>query len=354
MPTLAAADQTLLNASYDPTRELYKAINSAFVAEWKAKSGETVRILSSHGGSGAQARAVIEGLTADVVTLALSADIDAIAAKTGKLPADWQKLLPNNSTPYASTIVFVVRKGNPKGIKDWEDLGKPGVGVVAANPKTGGGARWNYLAAWGYGLKKFDGDEAKTRELVASIYKNAPVLDTGARGATTTFAQRGIGDALIAWENEAFLLLKQFGEDKVRDRHAFALHSCGARGRRRRGQRQGAWGVGRRPRLSGVSLHAGRAGDHRQELLPSGASRVRRARGSRPLPQGRTLHDRRCLRRLGAGAENAFRRWRRLRRNPKGQRPEMSQPAAWSRPLAENRRMSAALQSASCIFRPLN
>jgi sulfate/thiosulfate transport system substrate-binding protein len=214
LPRLAAADQTLLNVSYDPTRELYKAINSAFVAEWKAKTGETVRLQSSHGGSGAQARAVIEGLPADVVTLALSADIDAIAAKTGKIPADWQKLLPNNSTPYASTIVFVVRKGNPKGIRDWDDLGKPGVGVVAANPKTGGGARWNYLAAWGYGLKKFDGDEAKTRDLVASIYKNAPVLDTGARGATTTFAQRGIGDALIAWENEAFLLLKQFGDGK--------------------------------------------------------------------------------------------------------------------------------------------
>ena len=213
-PGMAAADQTLLNVSYDPTRELYKAINSAFAAEWKAKSGESMRILSSHGGSGAQARAVIEGLNADVATLALSADIDAIAAKTGKIPADWQNLLPNNSTPYASTIVFVVRKGNPKGIRDWEDLGKPGVGVVAANPKTGGGARWNYLAAWGYGLKKFDGDEAKTRDLVASIYKNAPVLDTGARGATTTFAQRGIGDALIAWENEAFLLLKQFGDGK--------------------------------------------------------------------------------------------------------------------------------------------
>ena len=213
-PGMAAADQTLLNVSYDPTRELYKAINSAFVAEWKAKSGETVRILSSHGGSGAQARAVIEGLNADVATLALSADIDAIAAKTGKIPPDWQKRLPNNSTPYASTIVFVVRKGNPKGITDWEDLGKPGVSVVAANPKTGGGARWNYLAAWGYGLKKFDGDEAKTRDLVASIYKNAPVLDTGARGATTTFAQRGIGDALIAWENEAFLLLKEFGDGK--------------------------------------------------------------------------------------------------------------------------------------------
>ncbi|MFY9657065.1 MAG: sulfate ABC transporter substrate-binding protein [Methylocystis sp.] len=214
VPSLAAADQTLLNVSYDPTRELYKAINSAFVAEWKAKKGEGVRIQSSHGGSGAQARAVIEGLNADVVTLALSADIDAIAAKTGKIPSDWQKLLPNNSTPYASTIVFVVRRGNPKGIKDWEDLGKPGVAVVAANPKTGGGARWNYLAAWGYGLEKFNGDEAKTRDLVASIYKNAPVLDTGARGATTTFAQRGIGDALIAWENEAFLLLKEFGDSK--------------------------------------------------------------------------------------------------------------------------------------------
>jgi sulfate/thiosulfate-binding protein len=212
--TMAQAAGTLLNVSYDPTRELYKQINPAFAADWKAKTGETLEIQASHGGSGAQARAVIDGLEADVVTLALAADIDAIATKTGKIPADWQKRLPNNSAPYASTIVFLVRKGNPKGIKDWDDLAKPGVAVITPNPKTSGGARWNFLGAWGYGLKKFNGDEAKTKELVKAIYKNAPVMDTGARGSTITFAQRGLGDVLIAWENEAFLALKEFGADK--------------------------------------------------------------------------------------------------------------------------------------------
>ena len=212
--TAASADVTLLNVSYDPTRELYKAINAAFAADWKAKTGETVTIQNSHGGSGAQARAVIDGLQADVVTLALSADIDAIAAKTGKIPADWQTRLPNNSAPYTSTIVFLVRKGNPKGIRDWSDLAKPGVSVITPNPKTSGGARWNYLAAWSYGLKTFDGDEAKTRDFVAAIYKNAPVLDTGARGSTITFAQRGLGDVLIAWENDAFLASEEFGKNQ--------------------------------------------------------------------------------------------------------------------------------------------
>lgn len=212
--TGAQTGKTLLNVSYDPTRELYKAINPAFVAEWKAKTGETVHIQSSHAGSGAQARAVIDGLNADVVTLALAADIDAIAAKSVKIPADWQKRRPHNSSPYTSTIVFLVRKGNPKAVEDWGDLAKPGVAVITPNPKTSGGARWNYLAAWGYGLKKFDGDEAKTRDFVTAIYNNAPVLDTGARGSTITFAQRGLGDALIAWENEAFLALEEFGADK--------------------------------------------------------------------------------------------------------------------------------------------
>ena len=212
---LAAQAQTsLLNVSYDPTRELYKAINQAFAADWKAKTGETIAIQASHNGSGAQARAVIDGLNADVVTLALAADIDAIAAKTGKIPADWQARLPNNSSPYTSTIVFLVRKGNPKNIHDWSDLAKPGINVVTPNPKTSGGARWNYLAAWGYGLKAFGGDEAKTREFVGAIYKNAPVLDTGARGSTITFAQRGLGDVLIAWENDAFLAFEEFGKDK--------------------------------------------------------------------------------------------------------------------------------------------
>jgi sulfate/thiosulfate transport system substrate-binding protein len=208
------AAEPLLNVSYDPTRELYKAINPAFAAEWKAKTGEDIQVQASHAGSGAQARAVIEGLNADVVTLALAADIDAIAKKSGKIPEDWQKRLPNNSSPYTSTIVFLVHKGNPKKIKDWDDLAKPGVAVVTPNPKTSGGARWNYLAAWAYGLKKFGGDEEKTKDFIKAIYQNAPVLDTGARGATITFAQRGIGDVLIAWENEAFLADKEFGADK--------------------------------------------------------------------------------------------------------------------------------------------
>jgi sulfate/thiosulfate-binding protein len=209
-----AAAEPLLNVSYDPTRELYKAINPAFAAEWKAKTGEDIQVQASHAGSGAQARAVIEGLNADVVTLALAADIDAIAKKSGKIPEDWQKRLPNNSSPYTSTIVFLVHKGNPKKIKDWDDLAKPGVSVVTPNPKTSGGARWNYLAAWAYGLKKFGGDEEKTKDFIKLIYQNAPVLDTGARGSTITFAQRGIGDVLIAWENEAFLADKEFGADK--------------------------------------------------------------------------------------------------------------------------------------------
>src|SRR5664280_896112 len=190
--TAANADVTLLNVSYDPTRELYKAINAAFIADWKTKTGETVTIQNSHGGSGAQARSVIDGLAADVVTLALAADIDAIAAKTGKIPADWQKRLPNNSAPYTSTIVFLVHKGNPKGIHDWDDLVKPGVAVITPNPKTSGGARWNFLAAWEFAKRKF-GSEAKAKDFVQSLYKNVPVLDSGARGSSITFAQRGQG-----------------------------------------------------------------------------------------------------------------------------------------------------------------
>ena len=211
----ASADTTILNVSYDPTRELYKAIDAAFAADWKAKTGETVVVQQSHGGSGAQARAVIDGLGADVVTLALEADIDAIAAKSKKIPADWRSRLPNNSTPYTSTIVFLVRKGNPKGIKDWEDLVKAGVEVVTPNPKTSGGARWNYLAAWAYADQKYGHDEKKTRDFIAALYHNVPVLDSGARGATTTFGQRGIGDVLISWENEAYLALKELGPDEV-------------------------------------------------------------------------------------------------------------------------------------------
>jgi len=205
---------SLLNVSYDPTRELYQEFNSAFAKYWKTKTGDQVTIQQSHGGSGKQARSVIDGLTADVVTLALAYDIDAIAEKGRLLAADWQKRLPNNSSPYTSTIVFLVRKGNPKSIKDWDDLTKPGVSVVTPNPKTSGGARWNYLAAWGFALKKFNKDEAKARDFVARLFKNVPVLDTGARGATTTFVQREIGDVLVAWENEALLSLKESGKEK--------------------------------------------------------------------------------------------------------------------------------------------
>ncbi len=209
-----AADTTLLNVSYDPTRELYSAVNKAFIAEWeKAHPGDHLTIRQSHGGSGKQARSVIDGLDADVVTLALAYDIDAIAER-GALAKDWQKRLPDNSSPYTSTIVFLVRKGNPKGIKDWDDLTKPGIKVVTPNPKTSGGARWNYLAAWGYALQKSGGDEAKARDFVKALFKNAPVLDTGARGSTVTFVERGIGDVLIAWENEAYLSVNELGPDK--------------------------------------------------------------------------------------------------------------------------------------------
>jgi len=210
----ARAASTLLNVSYDPTRELYRAINAAFAATWQAQHGGAVTVRSSHGGSGAQARAVIEGLNADVVTLALAADIDAIAARSHKIPADWQSRLPHHSTPYTSTIVFLVRKGNPKGIKDWDDLAKPGIAVVTPNPKTSGGARWNYLAAWAYAQKKFGNDQDKAKEFVAAIYRNVAMLDTGARGSTISFAQRGQGDVLIAWENDAFLASEEFGKDK--------------------------------------------------------------------------------------------------------------------------------------------
>jgi len=209
-----APAQELLNVSYDPTRELYQELNAAFEKQWQARTGKTVTIQQSHGGSGKQARAVIDGLEADVLTLALGYDIDAVAA-TGLLPKDWQKRLPNNSAPYTSTIVFLVRKGNPKGIKDWNDLVKPGIQVITPNPKTSGGARWNYLAAWAYALKQPGGNDAKAKEFVTALFKNVPVLDSGARGATITFVQRGIGDVLLAWENEAFLSIKELGPEKV-------------------------------------------------------------------------------------------------------------------------------------------
>ena len=208
----SSGETTLLNVSYDPTREFYQEYNGVFIKHWKEKTGKNIAITQSHGGSGKQARAVIDGLDADVVTLALAYDIDTVAKDTGFIEKEWQSNLPNNSSPYTSTIVFLVRKRNPKGIKDWEDLAKSGVSVITPNPKTSGGARWNYLAAWGYGLKKYQSEE-KAREFVKKIYENVPVLDTGARGSTTTFAQRKMGDVLITWENEAHLVLKEFGKD---------------------------------------------------------------------------------------------------------------------------------------------
>ena len=212
--TAHAGESTLLNVSYDPTRELYQDFNKAFTAHWKSKSGEELKIKQSHGGSGKQARAVIDGLQADVVTLALAYDIDEIASR-GLIAKDWQKRLPNNSSPYTSTIVFLVRKGNPKKITDWSDIARPGISVITPNPKTSGGARWNHLAAWGYALKQPGGSEKSAQEFLAKIYKNVPVLDSGARGATTTFIERGIGDVLLTWENEALLAIKELGPDKV-------------------------------------------------------------------------------------------------------------------------------------------
>ncbi len=207
-------DLKLLNVSYDPTRELYQECNRAFIKYWQEKTGESVLVQQSHGGSGKQARAVIDGLEADVVTLALAYDIDAIAERSKLLPANWQTLFAENSAPFTSTIVFLVRRGNPKGIKDWDDLVKPGIAVITPNPKTSGGARWNYLAAWGYSLKKYGNDQSKAKNFVHLLYKNVPVLDSGARGATTTFTRRGIGDVLITWENEAFLAAKELGKDQ--------------------------------------------------------------------------------------------------------------------------------------------
>jgi sulfate transport system substrate-binding protein len=214
MQNAHAAGDTLLNVSYDPTRELYEDYNASFTKFWKQKTGKDVTIKQSHGGSGKQARTVIDGLPADVVTLALAYDIDALVTQGKLLPANWQSRLPNNSSPYTSTIVFVVRKGNPKGIKDWGDLAKPGVAVITPNPKTSGGARWNYLAAWAWALKQPGGSDATAGEFIRKLYKNVPVLDTGARGSLTTFAQRGIGDVFISWENEAFLAKAEIGDDK--------------------------------------------------------------------------------------------------------------------------------------------
>ena len=271
-PLAHAKDVTLLNVSYDPTRELYEEYNAAFAKYWKSKTGDDVTIKQSHGGSGKQARTVIDGLPADVVTLALAGDIDAIAANGKLLPVNWQSRLPHNSSPYTSTIVFLVRKGNPKNIKDWGDLVKPGVSVITPNPKTSGGARWNYLAGWAWALQQPGGSEATAKEYVRKLFKNVPVLDTGARGSTTTFVQRGIGDVLLAWENEAFLSIKELGADKVEIVRAVAQHPRRAAGRGRRQGRAAPGHARGRDRVPEVPVHARGAGDHREELLPSDRS----------------------------------------------------------------------------------
>lgn len=214
LPGASLAQTTLLNVSYDPTRELYREFNAAFIKHWQEKTGKSISVRQSHGGSGAQARAVIDGLDADVVTLAMQSDIDAIVRNSGKIAKDWRTRLPNNSAPYTSTMIFLVRKGNPKGIRDWDDLVKPGVQVITPNPKTSGAARWNYLAAWAYAADKYKGDVAKVKDFVGALYKNVPVLDTAARGSTTTFVQRRIGDVYISWENEAFLALRELGPNQ--------------------------------------------------------------------------------------------------------------------------------------------
>jgi sulfate transport system substrate-binding protein len=305
-----AADVSLLNVSYDPTRELYVDFNKAFAAAYQKETGKSVEIKQSHGGSGSQARAVIDGLQADVVTLALAYDIDAIAGK-GLIPADWQKRLPQNASPYTSTIVFLVRKGNPKGIKDWDDLIKSGVSVITPNPKTSGGARWNYLAAWGYALKK-SGSADKAKQFVGDLYKNVPVLDTGARGSTVTFVERGVGDVLLAWENEAFLAQREFGKDKfeivspplsILAEPPLAVVDKVADKKRHPRRCRG---------LSEILVYQGRSGNCRTQFLSS--ARFGDCEGVRKiLRQGRTFYDRRRFWWLDQGAERSLRRRRHFR-----------------------------------------
>ena len=303
-PAAAQAQTTLLNVSYDPTRELYQEFNAAFAKHWKEKTGETVSIKQSHGGSGKQARAVIDGLEADVVTLALAYDVGALHRNGGLIPADWQKRLPLASTPYTSTIVFLVRKGNPKGVKDWDDLVKPGIQVITPNPKTSGGAQWNYLAAWEYAKRRFGGDD-KAKEFVAKLYKNVPVLDSGARGSTTTFVERGVGDVFLSWENEAFLAIKELGPDKfeivVPSLSILAQPPVAGRrqGRRQAGHAQGGGG------LSGIPLFGGGPGDRGKTLLPAHQREGRRT-ACRQVRESDAVQHRRCLRRLDHSVENAF------------------------------------------------
>ena len=320
----------LLNVSYDPTRELYKEFNQAFAEHWKQQAGQTVEIRMSHGGSGKQARGVIDGLEADVVTLALAYDIDAIRRKAGLHAEGWQTRLPHNSAPYTSTIVFLVRKGNPKGIKDWDDLIKPGVEVVTPNPKTSGGARWNYLAAWGYVLEARTGRPGQTctirkrptpsprptkrpRQFVKEFFHNVQVLDTGARGSTMTFVQRGIGDVLLAWENEAFLSISEIGPDKfeivVPSISILAEPTVAVVDKvaEKHGTRAGGRG------LLEISLFARGPDGGRQALLPAARYERRAGRVPEAVSQGRTVHHRRRVRRLGQGPGRAFRRRRRVR-----------------------------------------
>ena len=291
LPSLPAhvEDITLLNVSYDPTREFYKEFNDAFAKEWLAKTGDNVTVNMSHGGSGKQARAVIDGLEADVVTLALAYDIDAIVKQSELISPEWATKLGDNSAPYTSTIVFLVRKGNPKGIKDWADLVKPDVQVITPNPKTSGGARWNYLAAWGYVLKN-GGDAQKARDFVAELFKHVPVLDTGARGSTTTFVQRGIGDVLLAWENEAHLAINELGPDQLEIVVPTISILAEPLDRGRRQGRRRAWHPRGGRGLSAVSLLARRAGDRGEELLSSASGRGR-AEVRQPFPEPAAVHS---------------------------------------------------------------
>ncbi len=300
-----SSEVTLLNASYDPTRELYEDINAAFAKHWKQTTGQDVRINQSHGGSGRQARAVIDGLPADVVTLALAGDIDKIAIEGKLLPLNWEQRLPYNSAPYVSTIVFLVRAGNPKKIHDWGDLVRDDVQVITPNPKTSGGARWNYLAAWAWAERQPGANDASAREFVRKLYKNVPVLDTGARGSLTTFAQRGIGDVAISWENEAHLALRERSSATIRNRRAVDQHArrtFGSRGRQGRAPARHPRG---RRGVSRVPVFTRRPGDRRAEFLPPARYRGRR-KICRPVCADRVGDDR-ALWRLEARAEGAFR-----------------------------------------------
>ena len=310
-PSRAQQPLTLLNVSYDPTRELYVEFNQAFARHWKAKTGQDVSIKQSHGGSGKQARSVIDGLEADVVTLALAGDIDALANNGGWVPKDWQKRLPHNSSPYTSTIVLVVRQGNPKGIKDWDDLVKPGISVITPNPKTSGGARWNYLAAWEFAKRKYGGD-AKARDFVAKLYSNVPVLDTGARGSSISFAQRNQGDVFISWENEAYLLEKEFGSkvDVVYPSLSILAEPPVTRGRQ---ERRSQGHARRRRGIPEVPVHRGRPGHRRQELLSPGHFAKGPGQIRQAVSQAEPVHHRAGVRRLGQGGQGAFRRRRQLR-----------------------------------------